>query len=214
MYLSWSAFYEGASDAQYFNIIIPRLLDEIIRASGKRPCDVGEFPAVEFGIGDRSFDRVAADICARKNEFHIIFVHADLGGRGQAANIAQRREQLIKRAQEMCAFDPRIAIMLSPEKELEAWALADSAAVKAALGVNTIPGDLIPVTPSAAERLLDPKDILNTIISSVVSRKSYYRNILVRIAQEQSIDQLRRANSFRKFEECLRGVLEYAGFIE
>ncbi|MBY8821870.1 hypothetical protein [Sphingomonas colocasiae] len=214
MYLSWSAFYEGASDAQYFNIIIPRLLDEIIRESGRRPCDVGEFPAVEFGIGDRSFEHVAADICARKNEFHIIFVHADLGGRGQAANVAQRREQLIQIAHAMCEFDPRIAVMLSPEKEIEAWALADSAAVKAALGVNTIPGDLMPDTPAAAERLLDPKSNLNAIIRSVVRRRSSDRQILVRIAQEQSIDNLRRASSFRSFESCLREVLARTGFIE
>ncbi len=88
------AYYEGASDTQYFNVIIPRLLDGIIRSSRKRPCDVGQYPALEFGIGNRSFDDLAAKICERKNEFHIISVHADLGGRGQAANIAQRREQL------------------------------------------------------------------------------------------------------------------------
>jgi hypothetical protein len=104
MYLSWSAFYEGASDAQYFNIIIPRLLDEIIRVCGKRPCDVGEYPALEFGIGNRSFDDVAVEICERKNEFHIIFVHADLGGRGLAANIAQRREQLIQKPRHYVAL--------------------------------------------------------------------------------------------------------------
>lgn len=214
MYLSWSAFYEGASDAQYFNIIIPRLLDEIIRVGGKRPCDVGEYPALEFGIGNRSFDDVAVEICERKNEFHIIFVHSDLGGRGLAANIAQRREQLIQKAQALCGFDPRIAVMLSPEKELEAWALADHAAVKVALGVNTIPQGLMPDTPIAAEKLSDPKARLDAVIRSVTNRRSSARNILVRIAQEQSIDELRRANSFQVFEESLRNALDYAGFLQ
>jgi len=214
MYLSWSAFYEGATDAQYFNIIIPRLLDDIIRTSGRRPCDVGEFPAVEFGVVDRSFDKVAEEICARKNEFHIIFVHADLGGRGLAADVALRREQLILQAQSICGFDPQIAVMLSPKKELEAWALADLAAIKAALGVNTIPDDLMPATPSAAEKLPNPKANLNAIVKSATNKRSSARNILVRIAQEQSIDELRRAPSFEEFEVRLRYVLGQTGFIQ
>lgn len=214
MYLSWSAYYEGASDAQYFNVIIPRLLDEIIRNSGKRPCDVGEYPALELGIGNRSFDDVAAQICERKNEFHIIFVHADLGGRGQAANIAHRREQLIQKASEICGFDPRTAVMLSPEKEVEAWALADLPAVRRALGVNTISPDLLPNTPTAAERLTDPKASLDAIVRSVTSRRSSARNILVRIAQEQRIDELRRASSFQAFETSLRNALGLAGFLQ
>ncbi|QRI65104.1 hypothetical protein JQ506_09060 [Shinella sp. PSBB067] len=213
MYLSWSAFYEGATDAQYFNVLIPRVLDDIIRGCGKRPCDVAEFPAVEFGIGERSFESVAKQICARKNEFHIIFVHADLGGRGQAVNVAQRREKLIQKAKEMCGFDPRVAVMLSPEKELEAWALSDVAAVKAALGVNAVPGNLMPATPAAAERLLDPKANFDEIVKSVIRKRSVARQILVRIAQEQSIRELRRSSSFKAFEACLREVLGHHGFI-
>lgn len=164
MYLSWSAFYEGATDAQYFNVLIPRVLDDIIRGCGKRPCDVAEFPAVEFGIGERSFESVAKQICARKNEFHIIFVHADLGGRGQAVNVAQRREKLIQKAKEMCGFDPRVAVMLSPEKELEAWALSDVAAVKAALGVNAVPGNLMPAHLQLLKDFWIPKLILTKLL--------------------------------------------------
>lgn len=214
MYLSWSAYYEGATDAQYFNILIPRVLDEIIRAAGKRPCDVAEYPALEFGIKNRSFDDVAAQICERKNEFHIIFVHADLGGRSLAAGVRQRREQLIQKAQEICGFDPQVAVMLSPKKELEAWALADPAAVKAALGVKEISPDLLPATPTEAEGLQDPKENLDAIIKNATGRSSDSHNILVRIAQEQNIDELRRAVSFRDFESSLRIALNYAGFLQ
>jgi len=214
MYLSWSAFYEGTTDARYFNILIPRVLDEIIRECGKRPCDVGEFPAVEFGVRDRSFDTVAREICERRSEFHIIFVHADLGGRGQAEGVKHRREQLINKAEEICGFDPRVAVMLSPEKELEAWALSDVAAVKTALGVTTISGDLMPATPVAAEKLPDPKANLEGIIRNVIRKKSAHNQVLVRIAQEQSINELRRANSFKYFEANLRQVLGVGGFID
>lgn len=104
--------------------------------------------------------------------------------------------------------------MLSPEKELEAWALSDLAAVKAALGVNAVPGNLMPATPAAAERLLDPKANFDEIIKSVVRKRSMARQILVRIAQEQSINELRRSSSFKAFEACLREVLGHHGFIQ
>ncbi|TPW26461.1 hypothetical protein [Pararhizobium mangrovi] len=214
MYLSWSAFYEGATDSQYFNVLIPKVLDDIVRVSGKKPCDVGEFPSVEFGIDNRSFDNVAEQICARRNEFHIIFVHADLGGRGQAEDIKRRREQLIQKAHEICGFDARTAVMLSPEKELEAWALCDHAAVRTALGVRAIPENLMPTTPLAAEKLLDPKASFEGIVKSVVRKKHGTRQILVRIAQEQNIEELRRARSFKSFEDSLRSVLYHNGFIK
>jgi hypothetical protein len=107
-----------------------------------------------------------------------------------------------------------MAVMLSPEKELEAWALSDVAAVKAALGVKDIPGNLMPATPEAAEKLPDPKANLDRIVQSVVRKRSAARQILVRIAQEQSIEELRRADSFKTFEACLRDVLGQHGFLE
>lgn len=214
MYLSWSAFYEGATDAHYFNVLIPRLLDDIVRTDCLKPCDIIEFPAVQFGVRSRSFDKVSEEICARKNEFHIIFVHADMGGRGLAENLADRREHLIKLANDLCGFNPDFAVMLSPDRELEAWALSDETALRSALGVNSIPQHLVPASPTAAEALVDPKATLDNIIRSVVRKRPPSKQILVRIAQEQSLSELRKANSFKIFERSLRQALKATNFIQ
>ncbi|MBL3566147.1 hypothetical protein JMM59_14215 [Rhodovulum sulfidophilum] len=213
MYLSWSAFYEGNTDAQYFNTLIPRVLDDVIRSHGVRPCDVAEFPSVRFGVSDRQFDCVSREICRRRDEFHIIFIHADLGGRALSQSIYDRREALIDRARDFCGFDVNTAVLLSPEKELEAWALSDPDALRSALGVTEIDEALLPDSPRAAEKLEDPKDILNQILEDASIKKRAHTQMLVRIAQEQSFTNLRRARSYVWFEESLAAALRYLGFV-
>lgn len=214
MYLSWSAFYEGRTDALYFNVLIPRLLEDLLLKGGVRPCDVGTAPAVEFGLTSRAFEEAAREICERKEEFHILFVHSDLGGRGLEATVEERREALVNTAAEMCGFDSRCAVMLSPKKELEAWALADEGAVKSALGVTTIPGAVFPSSPQQVERLDDPKRTLEGIIQLVLKRGNKKSpQLLVRIAQDQNLDVLRRAPSFAAFEDSLVLALQNSGFI-
>ena len=214
MFLSWSAFYEGRSDALYFNVLIPRLLEEIIREEGIRPCDVGILPSVEFGVSKRTFDVVAKEICDRKDEFHVIFIHADLGGRALGETVHQRREALINKAVEICEFNAALAVLLSPEKELEAWVLADHAAIMAAFGISEIPDGLLPANPREAERLPDPKSTLQNITRVVSGGKRSASQILVRVAQEQNINELRRARSFQAFEKSLKGALKNLRFIQ
>ncbi len=214
MYLSWSAFYEGVTDQRYLNILIPRLLEDIILTRGRRPCDVGEFPAVEFGINKRSFDSVADQICLRRREFHILFVHADLGGRHTAGSLRQRREQLVEMASAKCGFDPRKAVLLSPNRELEAWALADEDAVKTALGVRSLTGNLMPRDGRHAERLSDPKAMLDGIVRGAQTKMTSSGQVLVRIAQEQRLSCLRSAPSFTLFENDLCRCLSFCNFID
>lgn len=213
MFLSWAAFYEGHSDAHYFNTLIPRFLDDIIRNHGVRPCEVGEFPAVQFGVNGRDFETVSEEICARKGEFHIVFVHADLGGRGLEAGIRNRREALIELARDKCGFDTSTAVMLSPKKELEAWVISDPAAIREALGVTELDQILVPRTANDAERLEDPKRALTAILDSVSVRRRSHNQVMVRIAQEQNFDALRQAGSFSNFEISLTGALKSIGII-
>lgn len=213
MYLSWSAFYEGSSDAQYFNVLIPRALEEVIRKHGKRPCEISEFPAVQFGLADRNFERVSDEVCKRKEEFHIIFIHADLGGRALAQGVVERREALVRLAHQKCQFDSNTAVMLSPEKELEAWAICDHDALRAALGVNEIGANLLPHSPRDAERLQDPKRTLEIVLDAASVKKRAQTQILVRIAQEQSFESLRMARSYQAFEESLKNALRHCGFL-
>lgn len=212
MYLSWAAFYEGRTDASYFNVLIPRMLEEVLRVDGRRPYDVGLAPAVQFGIAERDFDKISNEICDRQQEFHIIFVHADGGSGAQLKEIASRREALIVMATEKCGFQHELFVPLTPVRELEAWALLDVSALKTALGISALPSSVpYPSSAKAAEALTDPKATLQAIINSVGRRRSNPHSVLVRIAQEQDLNRLRTAASFREFEKCLRQSLHHVG---
>jgi hypothetical protein len=214
MYLSWAAFYEGPSDAAYFNVLIPKLLEDILLRSGRRPYDIALAPAVEFGISRRSNLEASQDVCDRKNEFHIIFVQADAGGRGQQAKIATRREAIIDAAVERCEFDREIAVYLSPVKELEAWALCDMDALLVAFGVTRLPQDLAPASPREVERLADPKATLDAISIEAGQRRRSASSNLVRIAQEQSLSRLRMVPAFQDLEGQVCRALRHIGCLE
>lgn len=212
MYISWAAYYEGKTDADYFNVLIPRVLEEILRLEGLRPYEVGLAPAFEVGVVSRSFDHAVEEICKRLEEFHILFVHADGGGRAQQNGIASRREALVDLAVDKCNFDRNLGVMLSPVKEIEAWALCDEGAVKSAFGISRIPENIVlPASPRAAESLQDPKALLHEIERAIFPRKKSSGGVLVRIAQEQNLKELRRARSFQEFEDSLRTALRQIG---
>lgn len=212
MYISWAAYYEGRTDASYFNILIPRVLEVVLREEGVRAYDVGISPSIEFGVNNRDFASNAEEICARRSEFHLLFVHADSGGRSLRSSLEERREALVEAAVEKCEFDRGSAVLLSPQREMEAWAIADGAAVEAAFGVSHLPPKLLPRSPKEAERHHDPKAVLQEVSRYVGRRRNDVSGILVRIAQEQDIRRLREARSFAEFEDSLRLALKHGGF--
>ena len=167
---------------------------------GYKPYDIALAPAVEFGISRRETDQASSDICERMNEFHILFIHADAGGRNQRRKIANRREAIVSSAIAKCQFDPKLVVFISPVKELEAWALADIDAVFAAFGVTEAPNNALPTSPREAERVADPKAIIIQFAQLVGHRSPNNSGNLVRIAQEQRLFQLRMSPSFREME--------------
>ncbi len=214
MYLSWAAFYEGVTDSAYFNVLLPRVIDNLLSAEGVRPYDVAVQPSTEFGVSDRDFQRVAAGICSRKDEFHLLFIHADAGGRALREGIANRCEALAQLAADICQFQIERAIYLKPMRELEAWALSDPAAILSAFGLSSFSArtlQILPANPRHLEQVQDPKETLSEIARQEGLRKYNHSSILVRIAQEQSIQSLRRIPSFQASEGLLRSALAHAG---
>lgn len=212
MYLSWATFFEGGTDDQYFNVIIPKILEEILRTRGRRPYDVALAPSVEFSRYSREFEVAAQKICEREQEFHILFLHADTGGRALENQIHNRRESLVRLCTELCQLNERRFVFLSPKKELEAWALSDPKAIATALGVRQLVDERLPASAVQAERLDDPKALLHALVSAQTRRGS--PQILVRIAQEHDLAVLRRLPSFKAFEESLCNALTDMGCLE
>ena len=47
-YLSWAAFYEDATDQAYFELLIPRVMEDIIMRLGSRHSTIPPAPAVRL----------------------------------------------------------------------------------------------------------------------------------------------------------------------
>lgn len=216
MYIAWSALYEDSSDQNYFNVLIPKVIDEMARRHGRRPLTVPALPAVVFGKDGREVDRVASEICREQQAFHLLFIHADTGGRAQQELIRFRREAYVDRAVALCQFDATCCVFLSPRHETEAWVLADLSAVCRAFGVGTNPVESpLPLDAAAAERLVDPKACLSEFARLVVGRRRDPNTVraMPLIAQFQNIESLRGSLSFQSFEENLRSAMVRFGAV-
>lgn len=214
LYLSWVGFYEGPSDAAYYDILLPRAMEEITLAESERAVRVPQAPALRLEAG-RGREGFAKAICANSGSFELIFIHADTGGRAQEASIDDRGSAYCRAIRERCEWPAERCIVLQPRRETESWVLADPEAVMTALGLrggSSRHG--LPVDAAAAETLPDPKAALNGVVRSVVGRRRPKRGstaLFTRIAQLQRLDALRSSRSFQTFEADLRRALVSLG---
>lgn len=211
-YVSWAACYEGDKDAAYFDVLIPRVMEEIVMTRGTRHADIAAAPAVR--LRRREVDKVAHEACAAREAFHLIFIHGDTGGRGLEVGLDQRVRAYCEAMFVRCNWPPVRCITISPRHETEAWILADPQAVAAALGYNGPPSDLgLPGTARLAEQTLDPKAVLEAAVQIVRRKRRPYdpRQIYPAIAQCHSLANLRRAESFAAFETRLQTSLTDLG---
>jgi hypothetical protein len=80
-YLCWAAMYEGETDAAYFDVLIPRLMEDIVMDRGLRESTIPASPAVRLkrggGVEKPRQTRQAA-------ESHVCRDNLRLRGRGRA----------------------------------------------------------------------------------------------------------------------------------
>jgi hypothetical protein len=209
MYLAYALFVEGNSDAQYFAILLRRAIEDFVLRHGRVPVEMPESP-LPLGQNGRSVNAVATEACGSRETFHLLFIHADRGGSGQAGALPRRGQAYCRRINEMCGIPPRRCVVVAPRHETEAWVLADPSAVMNALGYRGLPGTIgLPVNAGAAEALVDPKATLNDAIAHVRGRRRAEPagTLFAAVAQRQSLDALRHAPSYREFEGALRDAL-------
>lgn len=214
-YVSWAAFYEGPSDALYFDVLLPRIIRDVILREGQW-AEVPESPSVTLGMDGRSVKRLAEEACKFSEAFDVIFIHADTGGRGLEQGLANRASAYCGAMAAACNWPCDCCITLTPRHETEAWLIADGEAVMAALGYKGRPAELgLPIDPRAAERLSDPKQTLKLAIEQASGRRRSlnYTNLFPAIAQRQNLDTLRKSESFLDFESRLRRGLLTLNFM-
>lgn len=215
-YVSWAAFYEGGSDALYLDVLLPRIIRDLVAREGDDLVEVPDVPAVKLGTGGRSIEKVAIEACSFRDAYEVIFIHADTGGRGLERGLARRADAYCAALLECCNWPNDRCITITPRHETEAWLLADGFAVTKALGYNGHPTEIgLPEDARAAERLSDPKQVLAAAVEAVAGRRRRQSvgNMFPAIAQRQELAMLRRSASFTQFETRLRGCLRSVGCI-
>jgi hypothetical protein len=155
-YVSWGVLYEGNTDAAYFDILIPRIMEEIILARGTRHSTIPATSAIRLRRG--SVEEVAHEACAAKEAFHLVFIHADTGGRHLESDLGERLDAHCQAMQSLCDWPPARCVTIAPRHETEAWVLTDPQAIASALGYRGPPVAIgLPQSPAQAERLGRPE---------------------------------------------------------
>lgn len=216
IYLAWAGFYEGSSDRSYYDVLLPRIMEEITLAEAIQQVTIATTPVVQLGRNGRDVDDVAREICDNKAQIHLCFVHADTGGRGLAKRLTERSSAYCQAVRKLCGWDPVRCVVLAPRHETEAWVLADPKAVIAALDYTGTPDSInLPANGAAAEALPDPKMVLDAATTEVLGRRRRHSGsqLFTAIAQPQTLSALRQCVSFRTFESKLRLALASLGCI-
>lgn len=207
-YVSWGVVYEGSTDQAYFDVLIPRLMEDLIAAAPKRNTVVPAVPAVRLARG--SVEDVAKRVCEEGEAYHLIFIHADTGGRALEATAVETARAYREALLAECGWPAERCVIISPRHETEAWLLADPQAIADVLGYR---GNLerlsLPDDAQAAERVVDPKAVLRNATDIIRGRRRPMNSsqIFPAVAQRQRFDLLRRSQSFRDYETQVSAAL-------
>ena len=214
IYVGWAALYEGETDSHYFNALLPRVMADLALRGQGQDSVIPESPAVRLARG--TVTQVAEEACSARNAFHLVFIHADSGGRNLETQLMSRGAAYCEALQRRCDFQPARCVTVTPRHETEAWMLADPSAVAESLGSRASADSLgLPADATQAERLIDPKSVLLNALQIVTGRRRRRPNDLQflysSIAERQSLASLRRLPSFVAFEGKLADALVSIG---
>lgn len=215
-YVSWASFYEGPSDALYLDVLLPRMIRDLVAQRGVDVVEVPDAPAVRLGERGRAIENVAEEACEFSNAYEVVFIHADTGGRALEQGLDNRAQAYCEAFNARCEWPLNRCLTITPRHETEAWLLADGQAVAATLGYTGNPTEIgLPATAKAAEKLGDPKLTLANAMKEVRGRRRNYEiaNLFPAIAQRQRLDMLRGSQSFASFEGRLSACLIALGCI-
>lgn len=160
----------------------------LIRKIGKKPFSAPHFVGHGCGkIKSKSFEW-ARNLKQRGCD-SLILVH-DLD-----RNDADDLEAVLREELDPCPIANHLISI--PVQELEAWLLADSAAIMAALNLKALPKRV-----ANPEQIVDPKENLSQVVYLKSEKSKYYVNTIhnAKIASHCTLTELRRCSSFVPFE--------------
>jgi len=202
---------EGPTDYRFLSPILYRLTEDLCLSHGRVTIEVDSVKPLELdrGVaGDRTQQIVDAAQRA-EGSYHILFLHTDGAGDPEAA-LRERFEPWRRGLDGLNRTDER-AVAVVPVREMEAWALCDGDALRAAFGTTIRDQQLgLPGRVADVEGILDPKRALETAYERTFRPRRPKRSAasaLEAIAEHVRLDRLRQLPAFRSLEDALRQAL-------
>lgn len=213
-YLSIALYAEGPTDYYFLSPILQRLCEDICMREATEPVEVSPALALDHPETHSNSPReqriLEAARCAN-GAWQIIFIHGDGSGNSKAA-----RDNLVQPAIDAISASPElegIGVGVVPIRETEAWAISDGDAIRSAFGTRLNNQELgLPANGRQVERVIDPKSTLDIAFTAAQPNRkrkgqgaSPYLNA---IAQQISLNELRKVGSFEQLENELTDVLQ------
>lgn len=214
-YLGLALFAEGSTDYRFLSPLLARVVEDLLLERASAALDIS--PMIEL----KEPDEFRGETRARKileaartvvGGFHILFVHAD----GDGDPVRARREQAEPGITEFLGEFPDgyAGVAVVPVREMEAWAIADGDALRAAFGTTLSNQQLgIPARTRDIERNADPKRVLEQAYARVLGgaprgpRKTAVA-FLDLLGQTVSLDRLGELSAFRQLRQDIASALQ------
>ncbi len=159
---------EGQTDYQFLPPLLERHVEALVLQRARTSVGIAAVQPVLTGPSYRpsnQIDAVVAEFEQGRLHAHLLFVHTDAGADPDQAR-AQRISPL--RA-ELAAINGPLVVGVVPDRETEAWMLADGAAIERVLGLRER-GVTMPVAPKQVSTVLDPKRELDGVLAPLDER--------------------------------------------
>ena len=203
---------EGRTDHYALPHLLRRIVEDILIS---RNADFEVVQPLEYPLSSLNGQGVTnqyRSLASRAAGAHLICVHHDAG----SLPLQERRRQ---------NFEPGVAAVVEPEgmrravfipvipvREMEAWLLADTAAIESVIG-DIPPNVPLPASHRGVERLEDPKRILSTIIEAQTRRLSDHAALLMALAEELDLQTLSALPAVQSLRRELEEGLTRQGFL-
>lgn len=211
-HLSSALYCEGTTDAHFLRPLLLRLC-EGLAARSREPVEVAD-PLILVDEprhkGLPRSERIALAANAADGAWLVLFIHADADGRnGQTARV-ERVQPGIDRLAGTFGRN-RQAVAVIPIRMTESWVLADTDALRQAIGTTRDDRalGLADALVHGADRVRDPKALLRDafIAARPHAHAAQLSAYLGQIGEAVSFERLRRLEAFRQVESDLEDAL-------